>query len=368
MELWFRLPRPGVEPVLDRTCPSCGHLKMHVHQHQRERRIVDYRLDTIHQVRVKCPRCGKTATCRPEGVQPNLHRTPAVVAYGVVLYVLGLSYRNAAGAVKLLVGQGSKSAVERDVRAAGQQAQRMHTARAGRPVRILGIDGTGQRIKRRGTTRHVGVGFAVDAEQGVLLGVELMEEEKPNEVRRFVRRLCRRYDVEVILTDEHSSYPRAMRSRNVTAQHRLCQTHWKKSKQLRVRSLRAQAQERGHRRMVRDLDRLKRLIRDGPPDALQQLLRIHRRYLDAPPPRPGQPWSLRTHLRMLTHHLIETWERVGTDTQPTNNTAERLIGLLLKERSKTMRGFASADSIPRFVHLAAYLREQPRGPVLDLTR
>jgi len=270
--------------------------------------------------------------------------------------------------VKLLVGQGSKSAVERDVRAAGQQAQRMHTARAGRPVRILGIDGTGQRIKRRGTTRHVGVGFAVDAEQGVLLGVELMEEEKPNEVRRFVRRLCRRYDVEVILTDEHSSYPRAMRSRNVTAQHRLCQTHWKKSKQLRVRSLRAQAQERGHRRMVRDLDRLKRLIRDGPPDALQQLLRIHRRYLDAPPPRPGQPWSLRTHLRMLTHHLIETWERVGTDTQPTNNTAERLIGLLLKERSKTMRGFASADSIPRFVHLAAYLREQPRGPVLDLTR
>ena len=368
MKLWFCLPRPGVEPVIDRTCPACGHWKVHVHQHQRARRIVDYRLDTIRQVRVKCPRCGKTGTCRPEGVQAGLHRTPAVVAYGVVLYVLGLSYRNAAGAVKLLVGHGSKSTVERDVRAAGEQAQRMHAARQGRPVRILGIDGTGQRIKRRGRKGQVGVGFAVDAERQVLLGVELMDEEKPGEVRRFIRGLCRRYDVEVILTDEHTSYPRVMRSQSVTAEHRLCQTHWKKSKQLRVRSLRAQAKERGCRRMGRDLDRLKRLIRDGPPDALDQLVRIHRRYQDAPAPRAGQSWGLRTHVRMLTLHLLETWERVGTDTQPTNNTAERLIGLLLKERSKTMRGFAKADSIPRFVHLAAYLREHPRGRALHLGR
>jgi len=366
MKLWFRLPRPGVAPIIERTCPACGHAKVHLHQHQRERRIVDTRLDTIHQVRVKCPRCGKTGTCRPDGVQAGLHRTPAVAAYGVVLYVLGLSYRNAAGAVKLLVGQGSKSTVERDVRAAGEHARRMHATRRGSSVRILGIDGTGVRIKRRGKKGHVGVGFAVDAEQSVLLGVELMEEENPHQVRRFVRGLCRRYGVEVILTDEHSSYPRAMRSREVTAEHRLCQTHWRKSKQLRVRSLRSRAKERGWHRMVRDLDQLKRLVRDGPPDALDRLVRLHRRYQDAPPPRAGQSWSLRTHVRMLTLHLIETWERVGTDTQPTNNTAERLIGLLLKERSKTMRGFGRADSVPRFVHLAAYLREHPHGADLHI--
>jgi len=368
MKLWFRLPRPGVEPVIDRTCPACGHSKVHVHQHQRERRIVDTRLDTIHQVCVKCPRCGKTGTCRPEGVQAGLHRTPAVAAFGVVLYVLGLSYRNAAGTVKLLVGHGSKSTVARDVRAAGEHARRMHAARRGGSVRVLGIDGTGVRIKRRGKKGHVGVAFAVDAERQVLLGVELVEEENPHEVRRFVRDLCRRYGVEAILTDEHRSYPQAMQSKDVTADHRLCQTHWRKSKQLRVRSLRSQAKERGYRPMVRDLDRVKRLIRDGPPDALDRLVRIHRRYQDAPMPRAGQTWSLPTHVRMLTLHLIETWERIGTDTQPTNNTAERLIGLLLKERSKTMRGFAKPDSIPRFVHLAAHLREHPRGADLDLFR
>ena len=60
---------------------------------------------------------------------------------------------------------------------------------------------------------------------------------------------------------------------------------------------------------------------------------------------------------MLTLHLLETWDRIGTPTQPTNNTAERLIGLFLKIRSKTMRGFVHTQNLLRFVHLAAHLWE-----------
>jgi len=52
-----------------------------------------------------------------------------------------------------------------------------------------------------------------------------------------------------------------------------------------------------------------------------------------------------------------TWDRIGADTQRTNNTAERLLGLLLKIRSKTMRGFAEPENMLRFVHLAAHFRE-----------
>ena len=59
-------------------------------------------------------------------------------------------------------------------------------------------------------------------------------------------------------------------------------------------------------------------------------------------------------------HLRDTWRRIGAGDQPTNNTAERLIGLLLKIRSKTMRGFAKPENILRFVHLAAYLWENRR--------
>ena len=59
MRIWFQLPRPGIEPIINRTCPACGHRKMHIHEHQRFRRIVDWKLDTIQQVRVKCPCCGQ---------------------------------------------------------------------------------------------------------------------------------------------------------------------------------------------------------------------------------------------------------------------------------------------------------------------
>ncbi len=361
MKMLFRLPRPSGEPVVNRTCPICGCTGMHIHQHQRERGIVDWRLDTIPQVRVKCPSCGKTATCRPDGIAAGRHRTQAVSAFGIVLYTLGLSYGSAGSAIRSLAGAGSKSTVHRDVIAAGGKARRMHTTRAGRAVRVLGIDGTGQKIKRTGKGKRakgsVGVAFAVDAEHQTLLAVELVEEENERQVRRFVKRLCRDYGVECIITDEHTSYAKAMQARTITAQHRLCETHWKKSKQNRIRSLQSQAEDRGYTRFVRDLKELRRLVRDGPDDAVERVQKIHLRYLDyASAPRGGH-WTLGYHMRMLTLHLLDTWNRIGAETQPTNNTAERMIGLLLKIRSKTMRGFVKPDNILRFVHLAAHLWE-----------
>ncbi len=84
MQIWFRLPTPGNDPVLRRRCPRCGSVRCSVHQHQRERRIVDWKVDAVHHVRVKCGRCGKMWTCHPEGAL-GLHRTQRVVGFGVVL-------------------------------------------------------------------------------------------------------------------------------------------------------------------------------------------------------------------------------------------------------------------------------------------
>ncbi|MFH1730926.1 MAG: hypothetical protein ABIF82_04645 [Planctomycetota bacterium] len=67
---------------------------------------------------------------------------------------------------------------------------------------------------------------------------------------------------------------------------------------------------------------------------------------------------------MLTLHLLDTWDRIGTDTQPTNDTVERMIGLLLKIRSKTMRGLAEPENILRFVHVAAHVWEGGSTPDL----
>ena len=58
-----------------------------------------------------------------------------------------------------------------------------------------------------------------------------------------------------------------------------------------------------------------------------------------------------TRFGLLMQDVLENWGRVG----PTNNTTERLIGLLLKTRSSLMRGFQKPANIKNFVHLTGYL-------------
>jgi hypothetical protein len=50
--------------------------------------------------------------------------------------------------------------------------------------------------------------------------------------------------------------------------------------------------------------------------------------------RPASHWSPKYHLRMLTLHLLETWNRIGTHTRRTNNSTERMIGLLFEDAER----------------------------------
>ena len=278
-----------------------------------------------------------------------------MVAFGVLLYALGLSYRGVSSAVRALVGVGCPTTVYRDVMRACGQARELHEKHVGRAVRVAGVDGTGQKTKGG----CVGVAFAVDAQGQKLLAVELVEEDDPQQVAHFLQDLCEQYEINAIITDEHSSYKEAIDEGQIDVEHRLCEAHWKKSKQLRIARLRTQAARRGWTQFTNDLDRLSNLVRHRPRDGPEGLRRIHERYLRYAAPRPGKTWTLGYHLLLLTLHLMDTWDQVGIDDQPTNNTAERLIGLLLKIRSKTMRGFAIPDHVVLIVYLIAYLWDNP---------
>ena len=54
---------------------------------------------------------------------------------------------------------------------------------------------------------------------------------------------------------------------------------------------------------------------------------------------------------MFTLHMLETWNALRADTQPTNDTVERLIGLLLKIRSRAMRSLVRPAKVAGFAHL-----------------
>jgi hypothetical protein len=63
---------------------------------------------------MQCAYCGATWTVRGGGVGANRQRSERLRVLGVVLYMFGLSYRQAACFERMLEWQGSKSALERE--------------------------------------------------------------------------------------------------------------------------------------------------------------------------------------------------------------------------------------------------------------
>ena len=193
-----------------------------------------------------------------------------------------------------------------------------------------------------------GLLFLVDIGNQRLIGVEMVEETQADEVRRIVREVMAQVGATELRTDEHSSYEGIAPE----GSHRLCLTHWLKSKGKRAWDLLQQAQQEQRPLEVSSLEDLLALLRKRPrsPTVPEELSKLVRRYLYA---RKGLPWRI----NQLLQHIERTWEKVSDDPiDPTNNVTERIIGLTFKIRAKTMRGFKSMAKVLAHPHLSFYLR------------
>jgi len=250
---------------------------------------------------------------------------------------------------------GSSSTVYRDVQRAGAKALELHQRARGK-VRVLGIDGTGQKMKGW----NEGVVFAVDKEGQLLVRVEVMEEVNERGIKRFLKELCREYGVKVVISDEHRSYQAGVKGLDV--EHRLCEAHWKsptlhsfgdgaRSKVRRGKALAERARKRRWKRQAVDLEELQRLVKRWPEAEEAEVRDLWKKFVKYRAPSPGKRWFFGYEIRLLMQDVLENWNRVG----PTNNTTERLIGLLIKIRSGLMRGFQKSENIKRFVYLTGFL-------------
>lgn len=348
---------------LDRRCPHCACPNGRIHSAVRPRRIVDLKASTVAQRRMKCPRCGMTWTLRGEGVGPGRQRSDRLRSIGVILYMLGLSYRAVEQFLPCLECCGSKSSIERDVTEAGQKASDLHISAPRVRVRVLGVDGTGDAM----AGRKGGVLFFVDVERQKLLFVEPIGETEAAKVRRHVRAVFAEVGAEELRTDEHSVYEGVVSP----GKHRLCLTHWRKSKGKRALDSRCQgrawdllqeASRTGRELEAARLQDLLELLRHQPrgPTVPAELEILVRRYINA---RRGLPWKI----NQLLQHVERTWQKVSDDPlDATNNATERLIGLTFKIRAKTMRGFKSKTKVLAHPYLASFLRAQ--GGTCDLRK
>jgi transposase-like protein len=348
---------PSVEGVLklERRCPHCGRNNGRIHSGVRNRAISDIKVTSIPQRRMRCPWCGMTWTLHPEGVVDGFQRSRRLIGIGVVLYMLGLSYRSVEKFLPLLDCRGGKSSIERDVDAAGANASEMHKEAPRMRVKVLGVDGTGAAMAGRnaGVLFFVGIGPG-----GGLIGVEPVHEEQTDQVRRHVQRVMRMVQAQELRTDEHSVYEGIVPE----GQHRLCLPHWRKSKGKRAFDLLQRARFEHAPLEESTLEELLRLLRHQPrsPTVPPELERLVGRYINA---RKGLPWKV----NQLLQHVERTWEKVSSDpADPTNNDTERLIGLTFKIRAKTMRGFKSMRKVLAHPHLAYHLRGN--GGACDLCK
>lgn len=351
----YTVPSVGRELKLEKRCPHCNRPNARIHSGVANRRISDPKVDKIAQRRMKCPFCKTTWTTRVEGVAGGRQRTDRLICMGVVLYVLGLSYRGVEQFLAMLGCQGSKSTIERDVAQLGQKAKALHSESLHIGLQVLGVDGTGARMAGK---RRAGMLFFVDIGSGRLLFVIRANETDTRRVRQHVRRIAKLVGAAHLRADELSVYDQTAPE----VQRTICLAHWLKTKCKRARDLSRQFQHEGlsyESQMMLDLQRLLH-EKWASPRLPEQIERLVRRFINC---RRGTHWKA----NQLLQHIERTWERLGRGPgDPTNNATERVIGLTYKIRAKTMRGFKSWDKALAHPYLSQYLRGE--NGMCDLRR
>jgi len=340
----YKVPSVEGRLKLDRHCPDCFRGNGIIHSGIQRRGIRDTRVCWVPYRRMKCPWCGRTWTLRAEGIRPGRQRSDRLIGLGVLGYMLGMSYRHSSLFLAALGCASSKSSIEREVALAGEAARRLHALTAQWEVGVLGVDGTGAAM----AGRRDGVLFFVDVHGQKLLWVVWAKETEPAKVRRLVSEAMAAVGARELRTDEHSVYAGIVPE----GSHRLCLTHWRKSKGKRAWDLQRQALAEERPLEAQSMQRLLELLRQKPrpPTVPEELTVLVRRYIHC---RKGLLWEI----NKLLQHVERTWEAVSDDpVDPTNNVTERIIGLTLKIRAKTMRGFKSRRKVLTHAYLASFLR------------
>ncbi len=106
-------------------CPICG--SEHVHKHGytlRRRRRIPLPAQTI--LRRRCTQCGATWSEYPAGMAPHCQRSLFAQKFGVLLYALGLTYRQTSALLKELGMPAAPATILADVRASSAKARMFH--------------------------------------------------------------------------------------------------------------------------------------------------------------------------------------------------------------------------------------------------
>jgi hypothetical protein len=331
----------------------------------------------VHNVcarRWKCTTCGYIFRVYPQGVTRRRQslRLQAMSAY---YWLLGMSLGAVTDALDPFGCHLGRTTVFDNLRQTGTVARRRlrERLRSKIEVRVVAMDFT--HVAEQGHDKAVM--HTSDASTGLTLEIIPLHAEDEHTITRYVQRIAKLTGCEVILTDDADTFKTAADAAGV--QHALCQQHVVPNTLTLLSEIAEQIEHLPPHQSIPpglsvaqafdDIALLEETILARAPGSQRHLDELCRRYQSAPVPKrslKANPWY---RLRLLTLDLAEDWPRLtlteryrGRDGQrlvpATNNVSERGIGLNVKERYRTMRGYKSTTSLRCTPALTAYLREQ----------
>jgi transposase-like protein len=199
MIIQIYLSKLSFEPPTSSRCPYCGSQQTRRHQLIRNRDIVEFKFLTFTQIRLMCKKCRRTFTLNPKGLKKGKHRSQRVIAFGILLYALGLPYRKVASILRTWVGTASASTIYEDVRKAGTEVRALHHKHTNLVVKVRATDQVLQEVE--GQRKQDGAALS-DTVEGIILDVKLKDKKDERGVKQFIEKLRRRYGIEAYLMNK----------------------------------------------------------------------------------------------------------------------------------------------------------------------
>jgi len=373
---------PTVETTVRQTpteCPykGCRGRYFKLHQAACCKPLRDTKLDQVTAQRWKCLKCDRTHRVYPEGVSPA-QQSDRLKGVSVLFYILGMSYRGAEDMLEALGFCLDHVTIYRNVQAAGEQVRQLRKnwlQHGCGKIAVVGSDLTYLRC----SGDRVAIAVAVDAEAGVMLDIEIIENEETETLKGWLKPLLDLVGAEILTTDDQDGFKAVADDAGVG--HQICRQHVTRNGLDFIAKAAAQILEKPPsvpqgldltpELLLEDLAELEWILLGHPGNAEQLLAKQYDRYSSAPAPKKGRRASIWYRMRNHVLRLWNHWQRytcyraVGAGDKvsvpETNNATESAIGWNIKERYRTMHGYKRNDSIRNVTFLTAWLREEPRG-------
>lgn len=287
-----------------------------------------------------------------------------------MLYLLGLSYGATSLALEAIGVSYCKSQVYYAVQEAASRVPGLKREQVFEGLRTAAMGADLTSVKWCG--KWLSLGLTVDSISGLVLTVDELSGQDIDTLKDWTLPIATSVGAQVLVTDDADGFKTV--ADEVGVQHQLCKAHVLRNTEALIEhysSLVAQDADGSLKALgispaqaQVDLQRLGELVKSRQREQASEVESMHRRYLQAAPPRPKEQQSLAYRLRLFFLDRWNLWNRLTRyrswkgpkeeQLDGTNNACERAIGWWIKERYRSMRGYKVPDNAVRVSRLLAH--------------